>query len=103
MNDRPVNSCLILAVQADGAEIVTIEGLAERVPHPLQISFAEKGAIQCGYCTPGMVLTAKAFLDANPIASKEEIRAAITGNLCRCTGYSKIVDAIHFCTFCESK
>jgi carbon-monoxide dehydrogenase small subunit len=97
MNGKPVNSCLVLAAQADGAEILTIEGLAGKEPHPLQIAFAEKGAIQCGYCTPGMILTAKALLDVNPNPGENEIKEAIAGNLCRCTGYNKIVEAIMAC------
>ena len=98
MNGRPVNSCLILAVQAEGAQIQTIEGLADRDPHPLQTAFAEKGAIQCGYCTPGMVLTAKALLDGNTNPDEGEIKEALAGNLCRCTGYNKIVEAVMACT-----
>ena len=99
MNGLPVSSCMILAPEADGAEILTIEGLAEKGdPHPLQKAFAEKGAVQCGYCTPGMILTAKALVDANPAPSEEEIRASIAGNLCRCTGYTKIVEAILSCS-----
>jgi carbon-monoxide dehydrogenase small subunit len=98
MNGRPVNSCLVLAPQAEGADIVTIEGLAEQEPHPLQKAFAEKGAVQCGYCTPGMILTAKALLDVNPNPGEVEIKEAIAGNLCRCTGYNKIVEAIIACT-----
>jgi carbon-monoxide dehydrogenase small subunit len=98
MNGRPVNSCLILAVQAEGAQIRTIEGLADRDPHPLQTAFAEKGAIQCGYCTPGMVLTAKALLDGNTNPDEGEIKEALAGNLCRCTGYNKIVEAVMACT-----
>jgi len=102
MDSRPVNSCLILAPQADGKQILTIEGLADQVPHPLQIAFAEKGAIQCGYCTPGMILTAKALFHVNPRPVEDEIRSAIAGNLCRCTGYSKIVEAIRACALSES-
>jgi carbon-monoxide dehydrogenase small subunit len=98
MNGRPVNSCLILAVQVEGAQIQTIEGLADRDPHPLQTAFAEKGAIQCGYCTPGMVLTAKALLDGNTNPDEGEIKEALAGNLCRCTGYNKIVEAVMACT-----
>jgi carbon-monoxide dehydrogenase small subunit len=94
MDGRPVDSCLVLAPQADGANILTIEGLADREPDPIQTAFVEKGAIQCGYCTPGMILTAKAFLDANPTPGREEVKSAIAGNLCRCTGYNKIVEAI---------
>ncbi len=95
MDNRPVNSCVILAVEADGSEILTIEGLAKGEDlHPLQKSFVEMGAIQCGFCTPGMVLVAKALLDKNPKPTEREIRRAIEGNLCRCTGYDKIVKAI---------
>ena len=103
MNGKPVTSCLILAMQAEGAEVLTIEGLAGKEPHPLQIAFVEKGAIQCGYCTPGMLLTAKALLDANPHPSEDEIKEAIAGNLCRCTGYIKIVEAIMSCTSSDRK
>jgi carbon-monoxide dehydrogenase small subunit len=95
MNGKPVSSCLILAVQANGKEILTIEGMeTEEGIHPIQKAFIDKGAIQCGYCTPGMILSAKALLDRNPHPSEEEIRTAISGNLCRCTGYQKIVEAI---------
>jgi carbon-monoxide dehydrogenase small subunit len=95
MDGMPVNSCLVLAVEAEGREILTIEGLAEgSTLHPLQESFIEHGAVQCGYCTPGMILTAKALLDENPNPSELEVRMAIAGNLCRCTGYKKIVEAI---------
>ncbi len=95
MDGRPVNSCLVLAVQANGREIQTIEGLENPEGlHPIQKAFVEKGAIQCGFCTPGMILTAKSFLEKNPAPDREEIRKAISGNLCRCTGYQKIVDAI---------
>ena len=90
-----VNSCLTLAVQADGREVTTLKGLGTPDdPHPLQESFVRHGAIQCGFCTSGMVLTAKALLDENPTPSRSEIREAISGNICRCTGYTKIVDAI---------
>jgi hypothetical protein len=88
-------SCLTLAVDVQGKKIVTIEGLSQDgEPHPLQKAFVEKGAIQCGFCTPGMILTAKAFLDENPHPSEGEVKKAISGNLCRCTGYIKIVEAI---------
>ncbi|GAB4255701.1 MAG: (2Fe-2S)-binding protein [Deferrisomatales bacterium] len=97
MDGRPVHSCLILAPQAHGSQIVTIEGVGEPEPHPLQRAFVEKGAVQCGFCTPGMVLTAKALLDRNPDPTEHEIRSAIAGNLCRCTGYTKIVEAIRSC------
>jgi carbon-monoxide dehydrogenase small subunit len=95
LDGQPVNSCLVLAIQANGGEIVTIEGLAENGKlHPIQQAFVDKGAIQCGFCTPGMILSAKALLDANPKPTEQEIRMAISGNLCRCTGYQKIVEAI---------
>jgi aerobic carbon-monoxide dehydrogenase small subunit len=95
LNGKPVNSCLVLAVQAAGGEVLTIEGLAENgVLHPIQQAFVDHGAIQCGFCTPGMILSAKALLDATPKPTELEIRTAISGNLCRCTGYQKIVQAI---------
>ena len=91
----PIRSCLCLAVEAQGKEVTTIEGLAEgdRL-HPLQQAFVDYGAIQCGYCSPGMILTAKALLDRNPTPAARDIQLAISGNLCRCTGYNKIVQAI---------
>jgi carbon-monoxide dehydrogenase small subunit len=95
-----VNACLYLAVVAQGRAITTIEGLAstgdERAPvlHPLQEAFVEHGAVQCGYCIPGMILAAKAYLDDHPRPSEAQIREALAGNLCRCTGYQKIVDAV---------
>lgn len=95
IDEKPVNSCLVLAVRAAGCSIFTVEGLAEgEALHPLQEAFLEKGAVQCGFCTPGMVLTAKDLLSRNPNPSEEQIREAISGNLCRCTGYTKIVEAI---------
>ncbi|RPI77148.1 MAG: (2Fe-2S)-binding protein [Desulfobacteraceae bacterium] len=95
MDGKPVNSCLVLAGQAEGHEITTIEGLSrDNVLHPLQQAFVDKGAIQCGFCTPGMILSAKSLLDQNPNPSELEIRTAISGNLCRCTGYQKIVEAV---------
>ncbi|MGQ9646522.1 MAG: molybdopterin-dependent oxidoreductase [Thermodesulfobacteriota bacterium] len=96
LNGRAVNSCLVLAVECDGAKIMTIEGLApDRLRlHPLQKSFIRHGAVQCGFCTPGMLMTAKNFLDHHVNPTREEIKKAISGNLCRCTGYKKIVDAI---------
>lgn len=97
LNGRPVNACLIVAPQVNGKEVLTIEGLAADKPHPIQMAFVEKGAIQCGYCSPGMILTAKALLDRNPQPNEREIKAAISGNLCRCTGYNKIVEAIRAC------
>lgn len=92
---EPVNSCLVLAWQADGADITTVAGLGTAAqPHPLQAAFADAGAIQCGYCSPGFIIAAKALLDCNPRPTEHEIRDAIEGNLCRCTGYGHIVDAI---------
>ena len=90
-----VNSCLVLAMDVDGKSITTIEGLAKDGKlHPLQVSFVEKGAIQCGFCTPGMILTSKWLLEQNPSPDLESIRMGLAGNLCRCTGYSKIVEAV---------
>jgi carbon-monoxide dehydrogenase small subunit len=90
-----VNACLTLAVQADGKQVTTLRGIGtEEEPHALQKSFVKHGAIQCGFCTSGMIGSAKALLDRNPQPSREEIREAISGNLCRCTGYKKIVEAI---------
>lgn len=90
-----VNSCLVLAVEVDGKKITTIEGLSNNGQlHPLQEAFIEEGAVQCGFCTPGMILSAKALLDKNPTPTEEEIKVAIAGNLCRCTGYTKIIKAI---------
>ncbi len=95
MEGKAVNACLTLAMQAGGKEVVTLRGIGtEETPHPIQKSFVECGAIQCGFCTPGMVVSAKALFDKNPRPGREEIREAISGNLCRCTGYVKVVDAI---------
>jgi len=95
MDGKPVNSCLVLALQANGRSITTVEGLeSEKGLHPLQQAFAEKGAIQCGFCSSGMILSAKHLLDKNPKPNEAEIRSAISGNLCRCTGYQKIVEAV---------
>jgi aerobic-type carbon monoxide dehydrogenase small subunit (CoxS/CutS family) len=95
MDGKPVVSCLVLAVAAQGKEITTIEGLAKGTKlDPLQEAFVKHMAIQCGFCTPGMVMAAKALLDENPMPTPEEVRKAISGNLCRCTGYQQIVDAI---------
>jgi len=95
LDGKPVNSCLVPALKAQGREVLTVEGLAPLGElHPLQKAFVEHGAVQCGYCTPGMLMSAKALLDRNPHPTEEEIRVAISGNLCRCTGYAKIVEAI---------
>jgi carbon-monoxide dehydrogenase small subunit len=95
VDGQPVNSCLMLAVEADGCEILTVEGLAgEGTLSRLQQAFVEHNAVQCGFCTPGMLLSGQALLDRNPYPTRDEIREAIVGNLCRCTGYGRIVDAI---------
>jgi len=95
LNGKAVNSCLILAAQVDGAEIMTIEGLANNGSlHPLQENFIKYGAVQCGFCTPGMLMSAYALLLENPQPSEDEIKESIAGNLCRCTGYKQIVEAI---------
>ena len=95
VDGKPVSSCLMLAAQAEGRKIVTIRGLSKNGElHPLQKKFIEYGAVQCGYCTPGMILAAKALLDENPNPSEDEVRIAISGNICRCTGYQQIVEAI---------
>ncbi len=90
-----VNSCLVPALKVRGRRVETIEGLASQGQlHPLQEAFVERGAVQCGYCTPGMIMAAKALLDKNPHPSREEIKSGLSGNLCRCTGYSKIIEAV---------
>lgn len=96
MDGQAVNSCLVMAFQAEGKEIVTIEGLDrdDGSLHPIQQAFLDEGAVQCGFCTPGMVLSAKALLDQNPHPTHADIREAISGNLCRCTGYNRIVEAV---------
>ncbi|HEY3223947.1 MAG TPA: (2Fe-2S)-binding protein [Pseudolabrys sp.] len=97
LNGRAVKSCTILAAQANGAEITTVEGLArEGVLHPVQEGFREKHGLQCGYCTPGMIMTAVSLLETNPNPTEEEIRHALEGNLCRCTGYINIVESIRW-------
>ena len=95
LDGQPVNACLVLAVRVNGRKVTTIEGLGdEEHPHPLQTAFVQHGALQCGYCGPGMLLSAKALLDENPSPTEAEIRQALSGNLCRCTGYSKIIEAV---------
>jgi aerobic carbon-monoxide dehydrogenase small subunit len=95
LNGKPVKSCTVFAVQADGQQVMTVEGLARNGNlHPVQEGFFEEHGLQCGYCTPGMMLTSLAFLQENPHPSEEEIRWAISGNLCRCTGYMNIVKAV---------
>jgi aerobic-type carbon monoxide dehydrogenase small subunit (CoxS/CutS family) len=95
MDGMAVNSCLILAVDAVGKDIVTIEGLTPKEGlHPIQEEFIIKGAIQCGFCTPGMILTTKAFIDKNPEPNEHDVKKSIVGNFCRCTGYLRIIDAI---------
>jgi carbon-monoxide dehydrogenase small subunit len=95
LDGEPVNSCLTLAHEAAGRDVLTIEGLSSGgVLHPVQQAFVSQGAIQCGFCTPGMVMTTKALLDRNPDPTREEILAGLRGNLCRCTGYVKIVEAV---------
>ncbi len=100
MDGAPVNTCLVLGVMANGSKIETVEGLADQTPdatalHPLQTNFLTHGASQCGFCTPGMLMAGKALLDANSRPSESEVKYAIAGNLCRCTGYKKIVEAIY--------
>jgi len=95
MNGMPVLSCLLLAVEAEGKEITTIEGLAKNGElHPLQQAFIDHGALQCGFCTPGMILSGKALLDDNPNPTEDEVKEALSGNLCRCTGYTDAVNAV---------
>ncbi len=95
VDGKPVNSCSYLAVQTSGREVTTVEGLASGDDlHPLQRAFLDEGGVQCGYCTPGMLMSSKALLDANPSPSEAEIRHALGGNLCRCTGYVNIVRAV---------
>ena len=95
VDGRAVNACLMLAVEAEGHDVLTVEGVArEGALHPIQETFIEETALQCGFCTPGFIMSAKAFLEQHPSPTEEEIRIAIAGNLCRCTGYDKIVRAI---------
>ena len=94
-NGEPVTSCCVLAGQAEGAEIITLEGISpDGKPDAVQQAFMESGAVQCGFCTPGMILSAEALLAKNPDPSEEEVKLALSGNLCRCTGYTKIVEAV---------
>jgi carbon-monoxide dehydrogenase small subunit len=95
LDGATVDSCLVFAVEADGAEVTTVEGVAvDGKLHPVQQTFVENGALQCGFCTPGFIMSAKALLERNPNPSEQEIRLALSGNLCRCTGYDKIVQAV---------
>ncbi len=95
LNGKVVNSCLVPAVECEGAEVLTIEGLNSKGPlHPIQRAFVDHGAIQCGFCTPGMIMAAYALLQANPSPNEDEIKRGLEGNLCRCTGYRKILDAV---------
>lgn len=96
VNNKAVNSCLMLAVQADGCEVTTIEGLAvDGKLDPIQQAFMDHGAVQCGFCSPGMIMTAKGLLAEKPNLSREQIKDGLVGNICRCTGYSKIIKAVH--------
>jgi carbon-monoxide dehydrogenase small subunit len=95
LNGEPVNSCMVLAVECDGAEILTVEGLAgDKQLDPIQEAMIEAGGVQCGFCTPGMLIASRALLDRNPDPSEDEIREALVGNLCRCTGYVRIVESV---------
>lgn len=104
MDGQAVLSCLLPAMKAHGREVMTIEGLSRDCElHPLQQAFVEKGAVQCGYCTPGMIMSAKALLDQNPQPSADEIEEAVAGNLCRCTGYLQIIEAVEAATESRSE
>lgn len=95
LNGEPVNSCMVLAVECDGAEVVTVEGLAgDRQLDPIQEAIIQAGGVQCGFCTPGVLIAARALLDRNPDPNEEEIKEALVGNLCRCTGYVRIIEAV---------
>ena len=94
LNGKTVNACITPARKAEGGTLLTIEGLAQKELHVLQQAFMEAGAVQCGYCTPGMILSAKAFLDENAAPTREKAAEAVSGNICRCTGYTKIIEAI---------
>jgi len=93
-NGKPVNSCLVLAAETDGGKVLTIEGISSGELHPLQQAFLDVGAVQCGFCTPGMILSAKAILDQNPHPTEAYVRKNMEGNICRCTGYNRILEAI---------
>ncbi len=95
LNGEPVNSCMVLAVECDGAEVITVEGLAnDRRLDPVQEAIIQAGGVQCGFCTPGVLISSRALLDRNPNPSEEEIKEALVGNLCRCTGYFRIIEAV---------
>jgi carbon-monoxide dehydrogenase small subunit len=95
MNGEPVNSCMVLAVECDGAKIVTVEGLAgDKQLDPIQDAIIQAGGVQCGFCTPGILISSRALLDRNPSPGEEEIKEALVGNLCRCTGYARIIDSV---------
>lgn len=95
LDDEPVPACLVLAIDANGRQVVTVEGLVKRgEPHPVQQAIVARGGVQCGYCTPGIVVSSVALLKRNPHPNESEVRQALAGNLCRCTGYQKIVDAV---------
>lgn len=99
LDGKAVNSCMVLAPEVDGCSVLTIEGLAKNGElHPIQTAFIEEGAVQCGFCTPGMVMSSKALLDENPEPSEDQIRESLAGNLCRCTGYHRIVNAVQSAT-----
>ena len=103
LNGLPTRSCIVLTAELDGSEVTTIEGLADGMKlNPVQESFIEKGAVQCGFCTPGMILTAKGLLDRNSQPTKEEVIRSISSNLCRCTGYKKIVETVEAASFTET-
>jgi len=94
-NGRAVSSCLLLAPKVDGSEVITVEGIGTyEKPHPIQEAFVEAGAVQCGFCTPGFIVSSYYLLSKNPNPTEEEIREGLSGNLCRCTGYTKIIDAV---------
>jgi carbon-monoxide dehydrogenase small subunit len=97
VDDQPVLSCLMFAIQASGTHVTTIEGIGDPIPHPLQSAFREHHALQCGFCTPGMIMAAAALLDRAPLPTERQVRRELRGNICRCTGYQKIVEAVMAC------